>query len=406
MAVDDIPGVTVAVMQNGQFRYARGFGHADIAAGVWMDAAHVLRTASVSKAVGGVLTLRLHEQGVLDRDDLAADYLDLPAFHTATLEELASNRGCVRHYADDEAVADPEEYEAQLAADNHLTSTKFSSATGATLHFRDDPLLLNCTIGDTEEYSTHGTVLGSAAEEQAIDTPIDELVRQQISDLLGLTTLRQEDTDDTTVRRPKIYAGEANDEIDFDETSWKTVGGGLESDVRDLARFGDALLAGQIISAANVEYMFSGTGWDYAYGWNILADDDGHRRVGKSGGGPGVDSYLLMYPGSRPKTPRPVGLRRAAVRRVAETMAKSRGFGNLLYVRSMSRGFRSPVVRQKGDGLGRADLRRFDVPRASTRRTERRLTHDPSKNFAAWRRHRPVERTRLPRSRRERGPTL
>ena len=164
MAVNDIPGVTVAVMQNGQFRYARGFGHADIAAGVWMDAAHVLRTASVSKAVGGVLTLRLHEQGVLDRDDLAADYLDLPAFHTATLEELASNRGCVRHYADDEAVADPEEYEAQLAADNHLASTKFSSATGATLHFRDDPLLLNCTIGDTEEYSTHGTVLGSAVD--------------------------------------------------------------------------------------------------------------------------------------------------------------------------------------------------------------------------------------------------
>ena len=48
----DVPGMAVAVIQDGEVRYQRGFGHADIDAGVWMDARH--RLASVSKTVGGV----------------------------------------------------------------------------------------------------------------------------------------------------------------------------------------------------------------------------------------------------------------------------------------------------------------------------------------------------------------
>jgi len=300
MAVDDIPGVTVAVVQNGQFHYSRGFGYADISAGEWLDSSHVMRTASISKAVGGALTLRLDESGVLDRDDLASEHIPgLPAQHTSTLEHLASNRGCVRHYADPdspEAIADPEEYEAQEAVDDQLAATVFANNTDASLLYRDDPLLLNCTIGTTERYSTFGSGLLASAEEQATGRTAPQLVRQYISDPLGLDTLRQEDTTDTTVNRPKIYAGADNDEIAYDETSWKTLGGGLESNVRDIASFGDHLMAGDIVSQNSLDHMWVDLGWDYAYGWSILSDHNGHRRVGKSGGGPGVDSYLLMYP--------------------------------------------------------------------------------------------------------------
>jgi CubicO group peptidase (beta-lactamase class C family) len=300
MAVDDIPGVTVAVMQGGEIRYSRGFGYADIGAGVWLDSSHVMRTASISKAVGGALTLRLDEAGVLDRTDLASEHItDLPAHHTSTLEHLASNRGCVRHYADPdsaEAQADPEEYAAQEAVDDSLGETVFATNTEASLLYRDDPLLLNCTVGTDERYSTFGYGLLASAEEQATGLTASQLVRQYISDPLGLTTLRQEDTTDTTVNRPKLYAGADNDEIGYDEMSWKTLGGGLESDVRDVASFGDHLMAGDIVSQDSLDHMWVDLGWDYAYGWKLLADHNGHRRVGKSGGGPGADSYLLMYP--------------------------------------------------------------------------------------------------------------
>jgi CubicO group peptidase (beta-lactamase class C family) len=78
--------------------------------------------------------------------------------------------------------------------------------------------------------------------------------------------------------------------------SWKTLGGGLESNVRDVAGFGGHLMAGDIVSQNSLDHMWVDLGWDYAYGWSSLSDHNGHRRVGKSGGGPGVDSYLLMYP--------------------------------------------------------------------------------------------------------------
>lgn len=66
------------------------------------------------------------------------------------------------------------------------------------------------------------------------------------------------------------------------------------------------------------------------------------------------------------------------MQRVAAKMAKSRRFGNPLYERPMSRGFRSPVTRQKGDGLGRADLRRSRFYAKNRKET----SYDPSKNFA------------------------
>jgi CubicO group peptidase (beta-lactamase class C family) len=295
---DDLPGVSVAVIENGQFRYTRGFGHADIANDVTMDSEHVLRTASVSKAVGGALALRLSDaSGSFDVKSTAGEHLDdLPSHHTATLEELASNRGCVRHYADADDVADPEEFEAQQDADTHLRSTEFNSAYGALLHFQDDPLVLGCSVGDDEVYSTHGYTMLGAALEATADVAIADLVTGLISQPFDLDTLRLEDMGDTSVRRAKLYKNGDNELATPDEISWKVLGGGLESTAKDLARFADRLQDGSIVE--NPEYIWNGAdqGWGYAYGWDIRSDHNGHRRVGKSGGQLGSDAYLLMYP--------------------------------------------------------------------------------------------------------------
>jgi CubicO group peptidase (beta-lactamase class C family) len=286
MAVDDLPGVSVAVMQNGQFRYVRGFGHADVANDVWMDSDHVLRTASLSKSVAGVLGLRLHEQGVLDRDDVPAG---LPAHHTATYEQLLSNRGCVRHYA--KKSADPDAWE----ADQELASTWYATAGAAAPLYWNDPLVAGCTVGANEVYSSFGGNLAATGAEALSGVSAADLIRQRISDPLGLPTLRQEQLADGSVRRAKAYQGAANAEVGLDQTTWKPWSGGVESTAKDVARFGSALLAGQIISAANVEHIWSGTGWSYAYGFDI-GSESGHRKATKSGGARGSDAFLQMYP--------------------------------------------------------------------------------------------------------------
>jgi CubicO group peptidase (beta-lactamase class C family) len=292
------PGISVSVVQNGRTVYQRGFGHADLAGGVWMDSDHVLRTASVAKAVAGMLTLRLEEQGVLSRTDpVAGDVPGLPAQHRrTTYEQLVSNRGCVRHYAN--AATDP----AGARADSVMAGADHPGAGAAAAMFWSQPLVAGCTVGTTESYSTHGYTIAAAGMEAAAGgTPVSLLLRRRLSDPLGLTTLRQEDPGDASVRRSKIYEGPSPAEVARDRISWKTLGGGLETTPKDLTRLGSLLLAGAVVSKARVAHMWSGTGWGYAYGFSIGAGigpgtEKGHRRVAKNGSQRGADSFWLMYP--------------------------------------------------------------------------------------------------------------
>jgi CubicO group peptidase (beta-lactamase class C family) len=175
-----------------------------------------------------------------------------------------------------------------------MSATDYATAGAAAPMFWNDALVSGCTVGMTNSYSTHGYTIAAAGMEAAAGgTPISVLLRQRLSDPLGLTTLRQEEPGDASVRRSKIYEGPL--EVGRDQISWKTLGGGLETTPKDLTRLCSQLLAGNVISKANVEYMWSGTGWGYAYGFGIGTENK-HRRVAKNGAQRGADTFLLMYP--------------------------------------------------------------------------------------------------------------
>ncbi|MFY1650552.1 serine hydrolase [Solwaraspora sp. WMMB762] len=290
----NMPGIAVAVMQDGEFRYLRGFGHANVDDDVWLDSGHVLRIASVSKGIGGVLTMRAVEDGQIDPADDVRDHIPgLPTHHAYTVEQVASNRACVRHYAGTEAAdgADPADVAQWQAEDTDLSTTWYANATAAAAEFWDSDLV--CSIGDGH-YSTHGYTILGAALEGATGTPVAELTESELTAAFGLGTLRPEDLSDTSVRRSTFYDG-ANDEYGGDEVSWKVLGGGMESSIADLARFGDKLIDGEIVGPDSLDAMWVDTGWSYAYGWSI-STEDGHRRIGKNGGADGSTAYLQMYP--------------------------------------------------------------------------------------------------------------
>ncbi|WP_162907936.1 serine hydrolase [Allorhizocola rhizosphaerae] len=275
----DVPGMSVAVIHNGQFVYKRGFGHADVANDVWLHSGHVLRLASVSKAVAGVFTMLMDEQGVADVTDDVADHIPgLPAHHTQTIEQLVSNRGCVRHYNGS-------------ATDATLASTEYNNLATPTALFWNDPLV--CTVGQSS-YSTFGYNLPCLAFEEATGVPFHQLFVNELTAPFKLGTLRPEDIDDTSVNRSKLY-NTNNSEATPDEISWKVCGGGLESSVSDLADFGRKVLDGDIVTPASVEHMWTGTPWTYAYGWSE-SSEDGHQFVHKNGGQLGANSYIRMYP--------------------------------------------------------------------------------------------------------------
>ena len=288
----DVPGISVAVMKDGESVYLRGFGDADVAADRWMTSSDVMRWASVSKPLAGALTMRLYELGEITSVYDASDtYLPLlPAHQTHTIEQLASNRGCVRHYAD--ADTDPE----QAAVDDLLQSTQYGNALEPAQLMWDDPLV--CTPG-TYFYTTFGYLILGAVLEAAVGLVLPDLIREVMLEPFDLGTVAPEDLTDITVQRAKIY-DEDNDEVEPDNNTWCMLGAGMESSVADLARFGHKLQSGQIISPLAVEYLWSGTPWSYSYGWNLDTEDDiggnPHRVVTKTGGQLGSDAYIQMYP--------------------------------------------------------------------------------------------------------------
>lgn len=281
-----VPGISVAVMRNGALTYVRGFGHADVGADVWMDSSHVLGVASVSKAVSGVLTLRMDEQNVVGVNDKLKTLLPaIPTQHReTTLRNLADNEGCVLHYDD------------RLGGfgNNQPYVTSLASARD----FWDRPLFVGpdptkpCKVGTTNHYSTHGYTILCAGLEQAAGTDTPTMIQDRLTTPYGLGTLKAELDGDTTVRRTRLYS-DTNTAITRPDRSEKYCGGGMESSAPDLAEFGHKLLDGRILSAASLQQLWGTNG--YSYGWNV-SSPGGRRVAAKDGANAGIQSYLRVYP--------------------------------------------------------------------------------------------------------------
>src|ERR1700738_94948 len=100
MAANSVPGVSVAVVQNGQPVWSAGFGMADLENSSPATSSTLFRLGSISKPITAVAVLQLYERGKLDLDAPVQEYC--PAFPKKewpiTARELLGHLGGIRHY--------------------------------------------------------------------------------------------------------------------------------------------------------------------------------------------------------------------------------------------------------------------------------------------------------------------
>jgi D-alanyl-D-alanine carboxypeptidase len=82
-----------------------------------------------------------------------------------------------------------------------------------------------------------------------------------------------------------------------------TSAGGGYSTVGDLAKFAGALMGHKLLNAKNTDLLIAGKvdaggGRMYAYGFEDAREKDGSGPVGHSGGAPGMNGDLLIFPKS------------------------------------------------------------------------------------------------------------
>jgi beta-lactamase class C len=98
-----VPGLAMAIVQNGRVLSARGYGITDVRAAEPVDGHTVFRLASLSKAFAGTMTGLLVNDGVLRWDSRLTDYV--PEFHLrddyatrrVTVADLLSHRVGLTH---------------------------------------------------------------------------------------------------------------------------------------------------------------------------------------------------------------------------------------------------------------------------------------------------------------------
>lgn len=232
-----IPGISVVAMQDDEVIYRRGFGWADSAARKEAYSGTLYLTASVAKVIGATVAARMEGLGLLDLTRSTGDYVDsLPSYHTHTLEQLLAKVGCARHYPEGREPDTTRIYAWRLPAISQIWA---------------DSMLPNCTPGQQYHYSTHGFTYVGAALEAVANKPIADVVMDELIrpfDLFRMTMVSSADyggfgglgvppydlAQGYSLGSPPARSRPR----DYENTTWKVLGGGLQTDALTLARFG------------------------------------------------------------------------------------------------------------------------------------------------------------------------
>src|SRR4051812_6966899 len=170
MASTHVPGMSVAVFENGYYEWRAGYGFADLEKNVPATEHTLLRLASISKTLTAVGVMELWERGKLDLDVPVQKYC--PSFPqksgTITSREVMGHLGGIRHY------------KAESQDDPEVGNTKHfeNPIEGGLDFFKNDPLVAE--PGSHFHYSTQGYTILGCGREGASGAKYPDYMRQSV----------------------------------------------------------------------------------------------------------------------------------------------------------------------------------------------------------------------------------
>src|SRR6202140_5509314 len=266
MASTHVPGVSVAVVENGEFEWAAGFGMADLENNVPATEHTLYRLASISKSLTATAAMQLFERGQLDLDAPVQKYC--PSFPQKpwpiTTRQVMGHLAGIRHYKsgsqDDPEVGNTKHFEKPIEAGLNF--------------FKQDPLL--SPPGTQFHYSTHGFTLVGCVIEGASGSRYVDFLRQNVFLPAGMAETQFDDRFAIIAYRTRFYDKTASGVVrnaDFLDSSYKIPGGGWLSSAEDMARFEVAMVDDRLIRRATRDLMWTrlkpsdGAADNYALGW-------------------------------------------------------------------------------------------------------------------------------------------
>jgi CubicO group peptidase (beta-lactamase class C family) len=297
MSATHVPGVSIAVVEDGKLEWAAGFGFADLENNVPASEHTLFRLASISKSLTATAAMQLVERGKLDLDATVQKYC--PAFPQKsapiTTRLVMGHLAGIRHY------------KSGSQDDLEVGNTKhFDDPIQAGLDFfKNDPLLSD--PGKQFHYSTQGYTLVGCVVEGASGAKYTDFVRQNVFLPAGMEHTQVDNRFAIIPYRTRFYQKSESGTVenaDFLDSSYKIPGGGWLSSAEDMARFEIAILDDKLLKRSTRDLMWTplkpseSAANGYALGWGST-HEDGILFVGHSGGQQGTSTDFLLAPEQR-----------------------------------------------------------------------------------------------------------
>jgi len=284
----NIPGLSLAVVQNGKVIKAKGYGLANLEWNVPATPDTAYQLASVSKQFTATAIMLLVEDGKLQlSDSVTKHFAELPAaWSNITVRHLLTMTSGIKDYLN---VVPPSEWR------NDFTYARLLEI------MKNEPL--EFAVGDKYAYSNSNYVLLAMLIQRLSGKSYDTFLAERVWGPLQMTATRRDSPFDVIPHRASLYNWKTNkfENIDLLNPSlWNNGDGGLMSTVRDLAKWDAALYTERILKKAVLEQMWAETPVNgggksgYGFGWSRSAAR-GHHMIGHGGGRPGTSTQISRF---------------------------------------------------------------------------------------------------------------
>lgn len=286
MRKEKIPGLSIAVVRNGEVVKAKGYGLANVELGVAATPDTIYQSGSVGKQFTATLAMMLVEEGKLGLDDPVSKYLPSapPTWRGITLRHLLTHTSGISN-----------------SLYQHLSMRQ---------DFTEDELLqqimampLDFQPGEQWNYSNPGYVTLGILIHKATGRFYGDLLREKIFAPLGMATARIISEADIVPNRAAGYRlvdGQLKNQEWVSPTLNTTADGALYMTVLDLAKWDAALYTEKLLKRSSLDLMWTpaklngGKTVPYGFGWGV-SDVRGHHVVSHGGAWQGFTMDLARY---------------------------------------------------------------------------------------------------------------
>ena len=297
MQLQHIPGLSLAVVRDGQIVKTKGYGLANLELEVPAKPETAYELASATKPFVAEAALLLVQDGKIGLDDKIAKYLENPpnAWADITLRHLLTHTSGIPDYAGVRQKAEDLFDYVRLPRDPNIIIKSV-----ADLPLRFSP-------GSKWDYSNTGYVLLAMIIEKVSGQRYDLFLEARVFKPLGMTATCRDDWFSIIPNRVSGYGSNGNEFFNADHLeppSWSYGDEGVVSTALDLAKWEAAFSTHPPLALSSCKAMYDpvklsdGSAHAFGLGWH-LAEVNGHRQVFHTGGRPGVATVIARYPDDR-----------------------------------------------------------------------------------------------------------